>query len=321
MSIGIHLLLLAVLFFFVTRLSSTDTGEAVRSGAIVLAIRPDQQKTKYLDELDDEKSENVPVPTPEFPSQPPSAAEFGLKFEIDTAGAIPLDFKNDAGSMTANTTGMGALPPYELTDGDLELIEADQKLVRSRQPVGKATTISVFGTTGMTGRKFVFLIDRSKSMGDQGLGVLKRARSELDLAIGGLKTNHQFQVVVYHNSTATILKRQLLAATEANKNLVPGFLSNLVAFGGTNHKNGLYAALAFRPDVIVMMTDGGSPFLHKGQLEALTRAAGSTEIHTIQFGAGPRTESDHFLMALAEMNDGSYQYVDVRDWRNKNLPN
>ena len=151
-------------------------------------------------------------------------------------------------------------------------------------------------------------------MGEQGLGVLKQARTELANAINGLKPNHEFQIVVYHNSTATISKRQLLTAEQQNKNLVPGFLNNLVAFGGTNHQNGLYAALAFQPDVVVMMTDGGSPELHAGHLEALTRAAGRTQIHTIQFGSGPQPHDRHFLMNLAGMNSGTYRYVDVRQW-------
>ena len=46
----------------------------------------------------------------------------------------------------------------------------------------------------MTGRRFVFILDRSQSMGGQGLGVLSQAQNELSEAISRLQENHQLLI-------------------------------------------------------------------------------------------------------------------------------
>lgn len=314
LSIGIHLVLVLLLIFLVSRLPKSAPGEPDRFGEIVLAVKNADQKVEFLTDSDVTESSSVPSAAPEISDQPPPQIDLETELDQSLAGMVPVNIGPGAANMTNETIRSSDSKPYELTDADLKMIEADQKMFQSRQPAGPQTTISVFGSGGLSGRRFVFLIDRSKSMGDQGLGVLKQARKELTQAIAGLQPHHKFQIVVYHNSTATIAKRQLLDATEENKQLVPEFLANLVAFGGTNHENGLYAALAFRPDVLVMMTDGGSPDLHQGHLTALARAAGRTQVHAIQFGSGPQSFNQHFLMQLAAMNSGSYRYVDVRKW-------
>ena len=68
---------------------------------------------------------------------------------------------------------------YQLSEQDLKLIKSDQRLLKSRAPAGDPTTISVFGSGSMTGRSFVFVIDRSYSMGNQGLGVIDQAVERL----------------------------------------------------------------------------------------------------------------------------------------------
>ena len=92
----------------------------------------------------------------------------------------------------------------------------------------------------------------------------------------------------------------------------------LMAFAGTNHENGIYAALAFRPDIVVMMSDGGSPELNKGQIQQIARTAGKAQIHTMRFGTGAPQGESHFLQQLAEATSGSYRYIDVRSWRRRN---
>jgi len=154
-------------------------------------------------------------------------------------------------------------------------------------------------------------------MGEQGLGVLRQARNELVRAIGQLEDHHQFQIIVYNNSTAAIGNRQLLNATAENKGRVAEFLDNIAAYAGTNHQNGIYAALVFDPDVVVVITDGGSPELHDGQISAIARSARGTQIHTLQFGIGEALQYQSFLRSLAESTAGTYRYIDVQAWRSK----
>jgi hypothetical protein len=222
----------------------------------------------------------------------------------------------DANRMSVVPGNSGPNIQFQLAAEDLKLIESDQRLIESRQPVGNPATIRVFGSGDLTGRDFVFVVDRSKSMGNSGLGVLDASRKELSAAVNQLSDNHRFQIVAYHDLTVTLSTRKFLAANSANKRLVPEFLDNLSAYGGTHHENGLMAALAFHPDVIVLMTDGGYPKLHSGHLKTIRRLAGdTTQIHCIQFGAGPLPTKPNFMMQLAEQNNGSFRYIDVNQWK------
>ena len=117
----------------------------------------------------------------------------------------------------------------------------------------------------------------------------------------------------------TITKRKLLAATDENKKLVPTFIANLAAFGGTNHENGLVSAIAFRPDVIVLMTDGVSPVLNENKLKMFKRMAGrGCSINCIQFGVGSLQQRVNFMTKMAEANSGTFRYIDVTEWKKDN---
>lgn len=317
MSVISHLMLLSLGLLTLANMPRTTGSEADRAGEIVLAVLDENQEKSYLQKSDAVAEPKIPPTAPAIASDPPPAIDFQIDMQKKLTGPAPIEFNERASDLTGNTIGRNSETPYELSEEDLKLIEADQKLVRNRKPKGSETTISVFGSGDLTGRRFVFLIDRSKSMGEQGLGVLKQARIELSKAIDTLENHHFFQIVVYHNSTGTIGKRELLPATTENKQRVPNFLQSLLAFGGTNHERGLYSAITYRPDVIVMMTDGGSPDLNDGQLKAIKKSARNTQIHTIQFGLGTARDTNHFLERLSQITAGTYRYIDVRNWRKK----
>jgi len=113
-----------------------------------------------------------------------------------------------------------------------------------------------------------------------------------------------------------ITKRKLLVADDQNKQLVKNFFEGLGAFGSTNHFYGLIAGLDLQPDVLVFMTDGGSPALSPHQLDRVRKMAGSrTDIHCIQFGSGPLQERDNFMKKLAKQNRGTFRYINVHNWR------
>jgi hypothetical protein len=152
-------------------------------------------------------------------------------------------------------------------------------------------------------------------MGSGGLGVIDQAAVELQQAVDQLSDVHQYQVVAYHHQTEMIGQRSLLDATAENKAQVRDFIRELAAFGATEHELGLIAALALKPDVVVLLSDGGLPELTEYQLDTIRRIAGKkTQIHCIQFGAGPLQSSNPFLRTLAAQNGGSFRYIDVNDW-------
>ncbi len=315
LSLITHAVLMACLLWLISNAARSDSRTQLRTGQIVLASADQTSHVKFLEESNTVVDTSVPAGLAEISeSSPPAIPDSNIQ-PIELPGASAADSPLDPAEMAASDTNSAAIKPYELTTEDLKMIEADRKSIESQRPAGPATSIRVFGSGNLTGRKFVFLIDRSRSMGDQGLGVLKKARTELVAAIDELENHHEFQIVAYHDRTATIARRELLPATDENKRLVPDYMANLVAYGGTNHQNGIYAALAFNPDVIVMLSDGGLPELHEGHLDAIRKSVGGrTQIHTFQFGSGPLQREGDFLKQLAEQNSGTWRYINVRQW-------
>jgi hypothetical protein len=216
----------------------------------------------------------------------------------------------------------GGRPRLPLTAGT-DAILAEEAARRGRQPsLGAPTHVNLFGSAAV-GRSFYFLIDRSNSMGSNGLGVLSRAVEELDRALATLEPQHQFQILAYnHGRTCCDDHAQLLPANPSNKRRVIDFVRGLVAFGATNHFLAVMSALHRQPDAVFLLTDGGDPPLARGSLAVIRKqAAGRTTIHCLHFGAGPRRDDAHFLEQLARDTGGSYRYIDVRQFHEERMLN
>jgi hypothetical protein len=313
LSILTHTVLVGICLFCFW-LFQKPPAETARRGGIVLTNTVDDDNEEYLTEEDVSEDSATQAAAQASSAASSSAPKIEQPVIESAPGPPPIDFDADASSMANDSQTKGLERQFELTQADLDMIAEDQKRFKARQPKGFETSISVFGDTTMTGRKFVFVIDRSQSMGTDGLGVIRAARDELSRAVSELKENHEFQIVAYHDRTVTISVRQMLPATDENKRRVKPFMENLVALGSTEHRYGLVAALAFKPDAIVFMTDGGYPGLNHGEIKEIRRMAGSTQIHCIQFGSGPLQQSTNFMKQLAEQNDGSFSYIDVNHW-------
>ena len=316
LSFFFHLLVILALFLFWRSVGpSGGSDEPDRRVALVLTTATENQ-VDYLEKEDvvEPPADQAPA-APALPSQEPPPAAF--ESQLDLGPLTQIDSPNlDAAKMTAvPSKSRDSAKTIEFTDEELKQIAREQQAMLDRMPQGEPASIDVFGAAGLTGRNFVFVLDRSKSMGSDGLGVLDRANRELTSAIGQLSENHKFQIVAYHHQTVTLEKRALLVANGNNKSKVGEFIDNLAAFGGTAHSSALISALALRPDVIVLMTDGGDPGLTESQLQTLKRIAGRrTQIHCVHFGIGALQDSNNFMTVLAEQNQGSYRYIDVNDW-------
>lgn len=320
MSLLTHVLLVSIIVIWAFSRAQVAPQTEIRRAGITLTVQNEEkQTTQYLSESDVREPTDTAAETtladPTAAPAPTLSASIRSRERPNFPGFLVDPQAMDANSMVSVPRHSNAGPPIELSEEDLKTIAADQKLLRNRAPQGDPTTISLFGSGELTGRSFVFVIDRSKSMGASGLDVLNGARIELASAINQLEPVHYFQIVGYHDRTVTLSKRQLLHATDSNKQLVPDFISNLLAFGPTHHENGLVAAVAFKPDIIVLMTDGGDPVLNEGQLKMINRLAPTgCEIHCIQFGIGALQQRTNFMTRLADQNSGTFRYVDVTKW-------
>jgi len=331
-SLCIHAVLFVLLGVFMRpqRVGMPADSEPQRESQVVLVRNTDGKQTEYfLDSSPDEKSaENTEenevekasdsrAASAQSPLPPAAAAKALVNLETD----LPLPRQHDIGDsgnllVTPNLTG-GSGRPFLPGPSDAEFISAEQALRAARGPKGDSVGVSLFSGPPAEGRSFVFVIDRSRSMGEEGLGALNAAANELATQLAALKSNHTFQIIAYHHIPLYMSdERDLLEATGANKNLGPTFIREISAFGGTNHEVALLAALRLETDVIFFMTDGGDPYLSAGQMERIRRrASGKTAIHCVQFGFGDDPPEEKFMQELAAQNAGGYSYVNMRKKR------
>ena len=178
---------------------------------------------------------------------------------------------------------------------------------------GKART-SIFGLVG-EGYKFVYVFDRSGSMGGDGAASLKALKAELVASLKNLDTVHQFQIIFYNHRPVLFnpsgTPGKLAFATQRNKEEAQRFLDSIEAFGGTDHEAALRMATALKPDVIFLLTDGDEPKLTPRQMEKIERWAAGIPINIIEFGPGPAPQSENFLKELARRSGSQYIYIDT----------
>jgi hypothetical protein len=320
LSLAAHLLL-AILGTLLVRATASreKTDETVRPGQIVLARRA-ENRTDYF--ADDEAARHEVL-------KPASGQQAGLTAAGDAgatgADAPPLvtgvSLPQLQGGFPAGN-GFVVAPPATGPRGRVRLpvspldeaaiLAEDALIPREKVATGPTAQLSLFGSSSAEGRSFVFAIDRSNSMGGDGLGALQAAAKELSAHLDRLSDGQTFQVVAYNEAVDYLTERELIPATGDNKRKLVSFIANLAAFGQTEHSRGLLDALRMKPEVIFLLTDGGDPALHPGQLQLIReQAAGRTSIHCIQFGRGPKTARGSFLARLAAENRGSYVYVDM----------
>lgn len=177
---------------------------------------------------------------------------------------------------------------------------------------GKART-SLFGVVG-EGYKFVFVIDRSGSMGE-GANPLSAVKAELAKCLINLDTVHQFQLIFYNERPVLFNPSgrpgRLAFATDDNKRRAERFAARVVADGGTNHEAALKMAVRMQPDVIFLLTDADKPALGAKQLAKIREMAAGIVINAVEFGAGPKPAGRSFIAELARQNGGGYVYIDT----------
>ena len=317
LSLCVHLsTLLFLVWWMIPRLNASNSPEQVRHAEIVFAPAMASQAPDYL--------EDAPATEQSSPNRSSQSAPTGAAADaLPSAESVELP----ANVALPAATGL-ALPGESLLPGVVGSVGANRQLpsgineaaILAEDARGRGTGADTVGTPGgltvfgaqARGRTFVMVIDRSASMGDQGLGAIRAAADELAKQLQTLDEKQRVQVIAYH-AAATQLDANWLPATPQNKQKLLTFLRSLPAFGSTNHTAALTAALKLRPEVIFLITDGDDPGMDPGQLRIVRELArGRTTIHAIHFGRGSEgAASDHFMRKLAADNGGGYVYVNA----------
>lgn len=319
LSLSIHLVFFLILLFLIRFAApGQPLVEGPRRVSLVLAepATQDSAETAYLEEplppdpsAETPPASSLPQERPALPAVPSATSERSLELSPDLPGLTA-----NAATMTDGVTA--ASTESELSPDSLAAIAEEQRELANRPPPAPLATTAIFGSGPIKGRRFVFVLDRSKSMGAGGLDVLSRAERELLQALVPLAPENEFQIVAYHQQTVTLQDAGLLPANEQNKAAVEPFIEQLAPYGSTDHEAGLYRAFDLQADAVILLTDGDTPELNDGQIQQIYRVTkGRTAVHCIQFGLSSEPPSGSFMRKLASKTGGTYQYINVNQLR------
>jgi hypothetical protein len=193
------------------------------------------------------------------------------------------------------------------TDGNSESSQVAES--SGHQDANTNGTTSFFNITAR-GRRIVYLLDGSASMGTH--GAMATACRELAASLRRLPPDARFQVVVYNSQACNLLPRLAgwLQPTPTIVQEASAALTRQVAEGGTDHGPALRRALQLGPDVIFLLTDADDL---KPEHVSLVRSLnqGHAIIHTIELTTRNRERIWMPLQVLARENRGTYQAVDL----------
>ena len=183
-----------------------------------------------------------------------------------------------------------------------------------RKLQAQSGSVTFFGMTG-EGARFVFVLDRSGSMEDPGSLPIRAAKKELLASIEQLSEMQQCYVLFYNQDVRILnptgVAGRIVYASETNKRSLARLIERVSPDGATDHMIALRQALALRPDVIFLLTDGdANDDLSEADLAKITRFnSARANIYVVQFS--PHQEGNR-LELLAKQNGGQHKYVDIR---------
>jgi len=155
-----------------------------------------------------------------------------------------------------------------------------------------------------SGQTVVYLLDRSSSMGVDGL--LGRAVATLTASLDQLSPDVRFQIVAYNSGTKS-LTSEPLPSIPANIDRAAAWLKDLTAEGGSDHKTGFHEALGCRPDLVFLLTDADD--LEWRDVRAINAMLRTPVVISAAVFGGPRPAADTPLAALVGRTGGSVQYI------------
>ncbi len=173
--------------------------------------------------------------------------------------------------------------------------------------IGEGSGGGFFGTN-VAGRRFVYVVDASRSMNhphdSEAKTRFKRLKIELLRSIGLMTPEMEFYIVFFNDHAIPMPAYGLQRAVPANQRRFLHWMQSIQADGKTDPRSALQLALRLRPDVIHFLTDGNfQPVIARDLLKIRQH---EVSIHTYAFG---ERDAEETLRAVAENNGGEYHFV------------
>jgi hypothetical protein len=221
----------------------------------------------------------------------------GQPAEDEAPDLVPVHIERSP--LTASLPGSDSAP----------VIQRPAEGTARRQPAGGHPGGGVAGGPAfygapVQGKRIVFVLDRSLSMGLD--GAFRQARAELLGCLRALPEGTAVQVVLYNRAAEPLLSWKLLPIDEGMIARIEAKLNDTCVEGETDHEKALAVALGFEPDAIYLVTDADD--LTAAQVQHITRInRNRIALHTIDVSRRLRAAS--MLEALARNNGGRHLHV------------
>jgi len=163
---------------------------------------------------------------------------------------------------------------------------------------------SFFGTKSK-GSRFVFVIDKSGSMGDKKKFV--RAKRELIKTLRALPKNSRFMVYFFDEGSEKMPVNNMMAAVPSNISWAEDWVKSVGMGGGTDPRKALKSGFSLKPDTIWLLTDG--VFNDESGVLAKIRSANPKSIARINTLAIMDRGGEKVLKQIAKENGGTYRFV------------
>ena len=164
--------------------------------------------------------------------------------------------------------------------------------------------VSFFGTKSK-GSRFVFVIDKSGSMGNN--KKFFRAKRELIKTLRALPKNSRFMIYFFDEGSEQMPVNNMMAAVPRNISWAEDWVNSVGMGGGTDPRKALKSGFTLKPDTVWLLTDG--VFNNESGVLAQIRSANPKGIARINTLAIMDRGGEKVLKQIAKENDGTYRFV------------
>ncbi len=176
-----------------------------------------------------------------------------------------------------------------------------------------------FGDVRGSGRKFVYVLDRSDSMSWNGGEPMRRAVAAAADSVDSLDPRrgaNKFQIVVYNHDVEVFEGgASLIEVNPSNKARAVRYLRSLVASGGTSPEKALEIGIKLRPDVLFFLTDADEELSPRAlaTVQSLRKEYKVKQICVVEFGKASEPRKRTFRQ-LAGENGGAYVFKNIESF-------
>lgn len=246
----------------------------------------------------------------------PDSPEEGSSIS-DLAALLAKDNAIQVTPVDSSRSELSALSVKELSRSDVVGAGVNRSSGMSgalgeRDLAGGGPVGSLWGVgKGQRARSIVYVLDRSGSMS----GTFDLLARELKRAVGSLEPDQLFNVIWFNEGRATEWSARLRKASLENKRDAFAEIGRIVPAGQTEPTDAIRKGLAYRPDVLFLLSDGdfGEENQRIIRLIADKNREKRTIINTILFVYDTMGDGERVLRAIAEMNRGTYKHVTEED--------